>query len=43
MAGLAARFPKARALQVVRELRQEEKRGDVYIVRAADWLAELAA
>ena len=43
MAGLAARFPKARAMQVVRELRQEEKRGDVYIVRAADWLAELAA
>lgn len=43
MAGLAARFPKARAMQVVRELRQEEKRGDVYIVRAANWLAELAA
>lgn len=43
MAGLAARFPKARAMQVVRELRQEQKRGDVYIVRAADWLAELAA
>lgn len=43
MASLAARFPKARALQVVRELRQEEKRGEVSIVRAADWLAELAA
>lgn len=43
MAGLAARFPKAQAFQVVRELRQEEKRGDVSIVRAAEWLAELAA
>ena len=43
MAGLAARYPKAQAFQVVRELRQEEKRGDVAIVRAADWLAELAA
>ena len=43
MASLAARFPKARAVQLVRELRQEEKRGDVSIVRAADWLADLAA
>ena len=43
MAGLAARFPKVQAFQVVRELRQEEKRGDVSIVRAAEWLAELAA
>ncbi len=43
MAGLAARFPKAQAVQVVRELRQEEKRGDISIVRAADWLSELAA
>jgi len=43
MASLAARFPKARAVQLVRELRQEEKRGDVSIVRAAGWLAELAA
>jgi len=43
MAGLAARYPKAQAFQVVRELRQEEKRGEVSIVRAADWLAELAA
>lgn len=43
MAGLAARYPKAQAFQVVRELRQEQKRGDVSIVRAADWLAELAA
>jgi len=42
MAGLAARYPKAQAFQVVRELRQEEKRGVVSIVRAADWLAELA-
>jgi len=43
LAGLAARYPKAQAFQVVRELRQEEKRGEVSIVRAADWLAELAA
>ena len=43
MASLAARYPKAHAFQVVRELRQEEKRGEVSIVRAADWLAELAA
>ena len=43
MAGLAARFPKGQAFQGVRELRQEEKRGDVSIVRAAEWLAELAA
>lgn len=43
MVNLAARFPKAEALQVVRELRQEEKRGAVAVVRAADWLAGLAA
>ena len=40
---LAAQFPQAQALQVVRELRQEERRGSVSIVRAADWLAGLAA
>ena len=40
---LAARFPQAAALQVVRELRQEEQRGAVTIVRAGDWLASLAA
>ena len=43
MVNLAARFPKAEALQVVRELRQEERRGAVAVVRAADWLAGLAA
>jgi hypothetical protein len=43
MANLAARFPQAEALQLVRELRQEERRGAVAIVRAADWLAGLAA
>ena len=43
MAELASRYPKAQALQVARELRQEEKRGGVVIVRAAEWLAELAA
>ena len=40
---LAARFPQAAALQVVRELRQEEQRGAVSVVRAGDWLASLAA
>ena len=40
---LAARFPQAEALQVVRELRQEEQRGAVSVVRASDWLATLAA
>ena len=40
---LSAQFPQAPALQVVRELRQEEQRGAVGIVRAADWLAGLAA
>ena len=43
MATLAARFPKARSLQVVREARQEEERGAVSVVRASDWLAGLAA
>lgn len=43
LAAMAARFPQARAVQLVRELRQEEQRGGVSIVRAADWLAELAA
>ena len=40
---LAAQFPQAQALQVVRELRQEERRGAVSMVRAADWLAGLEA
>ena len=43
MASVASRFPKARALRLVREIRQEEQRGAVSVVRAADWLAELAA
>ncbi len=43
MASLAARHPKAEAFQVVRELRQEEKRSGVSVVHAADWLAELSA
>jgi uncharacterized protein len=38
-----ANFPKAQALQLVRDLRQEEQRSGVGIVRAADWLASLAA
>ena len=40
---LAAQFPQAQALQVVRELRQEEQRGAIGIVRAAHWLAGLSA
>lgn len=39
----AASFPKAQALQIVRDLRQEEQRSGVGIVRAADWLSRLAA
>ena len=36
-------FPDAEAIQLVRDLRQEEYRRPVRIVRGADWLAELAA
>ncbi|MBI2960791.1 MAG: ATP-binding protein [Betaproteobacteria bacterium] len=43
MASLVARFPRARALQLVREIRQEEVRAAVSVVSAAAWLAELAA
>lgn len=39
----AGEFPKAQAVQVVRELRQEEDRGAIRIARAADWLAGLSA
>jgi uncharacterized protein len=39
----AANFPNAQALQLVRDLRQEEQRSGVGIVRAADWLSGLAA
>lgn len=39
----AGRFPEAKAIQLVRELRQEEYRRPVSIVNGANWLAELAA
>lgn len=43
LASFAERFPQAQALQLVRDLRQEEYRAPVHITRAADWLAELDA
>lgn len=43
LAGFAARFPDAEAIQLVRDLRQEEYRAPVHILDAARWLAELAA
>jgi predicted AAA+ superfamily ATPase len=43
LSGLADTMPQARVVQIVRELRQEEQRGRVEVVRAADWLAGLAA
>lgn len=39
----SGRFPNAEALQLVRDLRQEEYRAPVHITRAADWLAGLDA
>ncbi len=43
LATLAERFPKAGAVQLVRDLRQPEQRGRVAIEPAAGWLAQLAA
>jgi len=43
LAGFAGKFPEAEAIQLVRDLRQEEYRAPVQIVDAARWLAELAA
>ena len=43
LAGFADRFPQAEAVQIVRDLRQEEQRGPVRITDAATWLAGLAA
>ena len=43
LAGFAAKFPHAQAVQLVRDLRQEEFRASVQIVDAARWLADLAA
>lgn len=39
----AGQFPEARAVQLVRELRQEEFRAPIYIADAAKWLAALSA
>ncbi len=36
-------FPEAESIQLVRELRQEEYRRPVSIVKGAEWLAELSA
>ncbi len=36
-------FPEAECIQLVRELRQEEFRRSVTIVKGAEWLAELSA
>lgn len=43
LARFAAEFPQAEAVQLVRELRQEEDRGVLKIRRAADWLNRLDA
>jgi len=41
LAGFAGMFPEAEAIQLVRDLRQEEFRASVRIADAAVWLAEL--
>lgn len=43
LASFADKFPQAEAIQLVRDLRQEEYRAPVHIVDAANWLSELAA
>ncbi|MBI5331502.1 MAG: ATP-binding protein [Betaproteobacteria bacterium] len=43
LAGFADKFPEAEAIQLVRDLRQEERRGAVRIADAALWLAQRAA
>jgi len=43
LAGFAHKFPEAQAVQLVRDLRQEEIRAPVRIAHAADWLAGLDA
>lgn len=40
---LADKFPQAGAIQLVRDLRQEEYRKPVRITDAATWLGELTA
>jgi len=39
----AGQFPQTEAIQLVRELRQEEYCQPVSIVKGADWLAQLSA
>jgi hypothetical protein len=43
LAGFAKKFPAAEAIQLVRDLSQEECRGSVRITDAANWLAGLEA
>lgn len=43
LGNFASRFEAARAIQLVRFLRNEEQRGDVRIIAAATWLAGLEA
>jgi len=43
LAGFAAKFPQAEAIQLVRDLPQEEFRSPVRIANGANWLAGLAA
>lgn len=43
LANLADLFPRAQAVQLVRDLRQTERRGRVAVESAAAWLAGLAA
>ncbi|MGB7992131.1 MAG: ATP-binding protein [Candidatus Methylophosphatis roskildensis] len=43
LSSFASRFPDTQAVQLVRDLRQEEQRGAVRITGAAGWLAALSA
>ena len=43
LANFAARFPEARPVQLVRDIRQEEFRNGIAITDAAAWLAKMAA
>lgn len=40
---MAERFPQARSVQLVAELRQETQRGKIKVASAAEWLAKLIA
>ncbi len=43
LTAFAGRFPQARPVQLVRDIRQEENRNGIAITDAAEWLAKLAA